>query len=168
MDAASWALNDDRARAIVAAAFQQGIVTYDDMVPVLDRLVRPKRHALIVTAIADAAGGVESIAEQDFLRLCRRGHLPRPVCQSVVPDASGRRRLRDAYFEEWRVHVEVDGSHHMDVANWWADMRRQNEMWTSGDRVLRFPAWAVRAEPDVVIDQVRRALIAAGWRPPAR
>jgi very-short-patch-repair endonuclease len=91
--------------------------------------------------------------------------LPLPARQSVVVDASGRRRYRDAYFEEWRVHVEIDGGQHMEVASWWADMQRQNAMWVAGDRVLRFPAWAVRNKPKKVIATVRAALVAAGWRP---
>ncbi len=131
----------------------------------LDRRLRIPRHRLIVEAAADAAGGSESISELDFLRLCKSGKLPVPTRQAVVVDASGRSRYRDVFFEEWRLHVEIDGSQHMDVANWWADMQRQNEMWTPGDRVLRFPAWAIRNDPQRVIRQIRNALLAAGWRP---
>ena len=53
----------------------------------------------------------------------------------------------------------------MDVRQWWADMKRQNDLWVPGDRVLRFPSWAVRHRPDEVAAQVRAALLAAGWRP---
>ena len=91
--------------------------------------------------------------------------LPTPRRQSVINDASGRRRYRDAHFEEWRLHVEIDGSQHMTADAWWRDMHRQNEMWIAGDRVLRFPAWAIRKDRDAIIDQIRRALIVAGWRP---
>ncbi|WP_370518233.1 DUF559 domain-containing protein [Micromonospora sp. AMSO31t] len=75
-------------------------------------------------------------------------------------------RWLDAYWREWRLHVEVDGAHHMDVRQWADDMRRQNDIWTVGDRILRFPAWLVRARPDEVAESVRGALRAAGWRPP--
>ena len=131
----------------------------------LARLTRVHRRVLIAATIRDATAGAESISELDFLNLCRQGRLPLPTRQSVVVDASGRRRYRDAYFEEWRVHVEIDGGQHMEVASWWADMQRQNSMWVAGDRVLRVPAWAVRNEPDKVIATVRAALAAAGWRP---
>ncbi|MEU5961588.1 hypothetical protein ABZ777_10325 [Micromonospora parva] len=49
-------------------------------------------------------------------------------------------------------------------------VRRQNDVWTSGDGILRFPAWLVRGRPDEVADTVRRALVAAGWTssPPLR
>jgi hypothetical protein len=40
------------------------------------------------------------------------------------------------------------------------------ELWVAGDRVLRFPSWAIRHRPAEVVAQVRAALLAAGWRPP--
>jgi very-short-patch-repair endonuclease len=164
LDAASWATDDDRARAIVAAAFQQRVVTEPAINEVLSRMKRAKRRALVAETARDAAGGSESISEHDFLRLCRHGGLPAPARQTVVEDNKGRRRYRDAYFEEWQLHVEIDGGQHMDIGNWWADMKSQNEMWIAGDRVLRFPAWAVRHEPEAVIVMIRQALQAAGWR----
>jgi hypothetical protein len=47
----------------------------------------------------------------------------------------------------------------------WADMRRQNDLWIAGNRILRFPSWLVRRDPAAVAAQVRAALLAAGWRP---
>jgi hypothetical protein len=73
------------------------------------------------------------------------------------------RAVVDAYWAEWRVHVEIDGAFHLEVRTWWADMRRQNELWVQGDRVLRFPAWAVAHQPEEVATQIRAALRAAGW-----
>ncbi len=80
-------------------------------------------------------------------------------------DASGRRRYLDVLYEEYGVHVEIDGAHHADVRQAWADMQRQNELWIAGDRVLRFPGWLIRESPDEVTAQLRAALVAAGWRP---
>ena len=164
VDAAQWASTDANARAIIASAFQQRLVDRPAIDEVLHRVRRIRRRALIASTAHDASGGSESISELDLLQLCRQGKLPAPTRQSVVTDARGRRRYRDAYFERWRVHVEIDGGQHMDVSAWWSDMKRQNDMWTTGDRVLRFPAWAIRSHPDDVIDQIRTALNAAGWR----
>jgi very-short-patch-repair endonuclease len=83
--------------------------------------------------------------------------------QHARRDGDGRQRYLDAYFAEWGVHVEIDGGQHTDAAHWWADMRRQNALWIPGDRVLRFPAWAIRNRPNEVITQIRAALTAAGW-----
>ncbi len=73
-------------------------------------------------------------------------------------DGNGRRRWLDAYWDEARVAVEVDGLWHMDAVAWWDDMRRGNDLTISGLRVLRFPAFVVRDEPGFVAAQIRSAL----------
>lgn len=47
-------------------------------------------------------------------------------------------------------------------------MHRQNEVWVRGDRILRFSGFQVRRRPAEVADQIRRALVAAGWNPGLR
>lgn len=163
VDAAQWAASDDEARAIIAAGFQQRLVFGDDIGRVLDRMPRARRRRLIRLTAADCAGGAHSLAELDFLGLCRRAGLPEPTRQKIRYDATGRRRYLDAYFERWGVHVEIDGAQHLEARAAWADMRRQNDLWIAGDRLLRFPAWVVRAHPDLVAEQVGAALRAAGW-----
>lgn len=165
VDAATWARSDDEARLIIVVAIQRRVVTCDEILAVLARLPRARRRVLIATTALDADGGAQSLGELDFLELCRKGGLPQPTRQVVRKDAAGRRRILDAYFAPWGVHVEIDGGHHMDAEQWWLDLRRQNDLWTAGDRILRFPAWVVRARPDEVIAQLRAALVAAGWRP---
>jgi hypothetical protein len=155
-----------RASAIVAAGFQQRLVRGEDLHEVLGRLPRARRRALIADVARDAAGGAHSVPEAEFTRLCRRFGLPEPTRQVRRCDAHGRPRYLDAYFAEWHLHVEVDGGQHMEVRTWWADMQRQNDLWTPGDRTLRFPAWAIRHRPTAVATQLRTALEAAGWRPP--
>ncbi|KAB1913537.1 DUF559 domain-containing protein [Micromonospora sp. AMSO31t] len=164
VDAAQWAPTDGQARSIVAAAFQQRLVGGDDLNEVLDRMPRLRRRRLILSTATDAAGGAHSLGELNLLSLVRGAGLPEPTRQQVRRDAAGRRRYLDAYFEEWRVHVEVDGGQHLDPSHAWADMRRQNDLWVEGDRVLRFPSWALRADPETVVSQLRAALRAAGWR----
>src|SRR5689334_10705916 len=46
-----------------------------------------------------------------------------------------------------RLVVEVDGRHHMDAAQYWADMDRDNDLTVDGYRVLRFPAFLMRYHP---------------------
>ena len=119
---------------------------------------RIRRHRLIATTICDVEGGSESLSEIDFARLCRQYRLPRPDQQRRRADADGRIRFIDAYWPQWRLQVEVDGAHHMDVQHWAADMLRQNQIWLDGDRILRFPAWLVRSDPATVATQLRAAL----------
>jgi very-short-patch-repair endonuclease len=163
VDAAQWAPTDERAAAIVAACFQQRVVDGADLDLVLARMRRAHRRGLVLDLIGDLVGGAGSLPEAQFLRICRRAGFPRPKLQVSRRDASGRMRYLDAYFEDYGVHIEIDGGQHREVAAWWADMKRQNELWIAGDRVLRFPSWAVRSRPEEVAAQVRAALRAAGW-----
>ncbi|WP_432049768.1 hypothetical protein [Verrucosispora sp. NA02020] len=165
VDAASWAPSTRAAQEVLAAGCQQRRVLPEEITAVLDVLPRAPRRRLIRQTVDDIAGGAQALSEIDFVRLCRRAGLPAPDLQERRTDTTGRTRWLDAYWREWRIHVEIDGAHHMDVRQWAADMQRQNDVWTTGDRILRFPAWLVRAHPDQVADTVRRALVAAGWRP---
>ncbi|MGC9670400.1 hypothetical protein ACNTMW_28135 [Planosporangium sp. 12N6] len=163
VDAAAWARTDEDARAVVAAAFQQRRVSVAEVEQVLEVMGRSRRRALVGETVRYAQGGAHSLSEVDLVRLCRQYRLPPPDQQAKRVDRAGRTRYLDAYWKQWGVHAEVDGAWHLDVRQWWADMRRQNDLWVRGDRVLRFPAWVVARRPDEVAAQLRAALEAAGW-----
>jgi very-short-patch-repair endonuclease len=164
VDAAQWAVSDHQAAALVVAAFQQRLVSLPEVVGAAAMRPRARRRALMLAVAHDAADGAHSLPELAFLRLCRRAGLPTPACQVRRTDGAGRRRYLDAYFEEYGVHAEIDGEQHIEVQARWADLKRQNDLWVAGDRILRFPAWIVRTRPAEVAIQVRAALKAAGWR----
>jgi very-short-patch-repair endonuclease len=165
VDAAAWARTGDEARMVLVAACQQRLVTPGEVTDALALLPEVRRRALIRTTLADIGGGAEALSEIDFVALCRRHRLPRPDPQVRRTDADGRERYLDAYWKDWHLHAEVDGAHHMDARHWAADMQRQNKIWISGDRILRFPAALIREGPAEVAAQLRAALTAAGWRP---
>jgi hypothetical protein len=163
VDAAAWARTTDEAQAALAVGCQQRRVLPAELQAVVDVLPRLRRRALIRQTLADIEGGAHALSEIDFLRVCRRYQLPLPDLQERRTDSAGRIRYLDAYWRAWGLHVEIDGAHHMDVRHWAEDMRRQNDVWIAGDRILRFPAWLVRSRPDEVATAVRAALSAAGW-----
>jgi very-short-patch-repair endonuclease len=165
VDAAVWAPSDRAAQVILAAACQQRCVTPTALLHVLTVLTRVRRRAFLRTTLSDIAGGAQALAEIDLMALCRRYHLPLPEMQHRRRTADGRSRYLDAYWRKWQLHVEVDGAHHMDAAEWSRDMVRQNQIWIAGDRILRFPAWLIRTDPKRVADQLRVALQAADPRP---
>jgi very-short-patch-repair endonuclease len=166
LDAVAWARSDEEARTIIASACQQRRVTTAELRSVADALPRMVRRALAIETIGDLAGGAQTLSEIDLVKLCRRAGLPVPDLQERRRDRDGRRRYLDAYWRDWGLHVEVDGAHHMDVRHWEADLRRQNEVWIPGDRILRFSGHQVRRRSNGAVDQIRRALLAAGWKPP--
>jgi very-short-patch-repair endonuclease len=163
-DAAGWARSADEARTVLAASCQQRRTTAGEIRAVVTALPKLRRRPLILRTLDDIEGGAQALSELDFVALCRRHRLPPPDLQQRRTDATGRVRYLDAYWRAWRLHVEIDGAHHMDVRHWAADLRRQNEIWIAGDRILRFPAWQVRSRPAEVAGQLRSALEVAGWR----
>lgn len=165
VDAAQWARSDTEARTIIAATFQQRLVGGDEVERVLARMPIVGRRALILSTARDARDGSETITELDFVSLCRTGGLPVPSRQVIRKDASGRKRYLDAYFDEWGIRIEIDGAHHIHVAQWWSDMERHNDLSIQGEVLLRFPAWMLRERPEEVLAKIREALLNAGWRP---
>jgi very-short-patch-repair endonuclease len=161
VDAAAWMATDRGAQAVLAAAVQQRLVRVEDLATVVARNQRLPRRGLISNTLDDIAGGAQALSELDFTRLLRRHRLPEPDRQAQRLDSTGRRRWLDAAWEAARLIVEVDGIHHLDAAQYWADMDRDNDFTLSGYRVLRFPAFAVRYSPGLIARQIRDALAAA-------
>jgi hypothetical protein len=161
VDAAGWVRTDADAQAIVAAGCQQGRVTPAELLRVLDQLPVARRRALVRDTARDAEGGATALSEVDLVKVCRRYRLPVPDLQEPRTDASGRTRYLDAYWRRWKLHAEVDGAHHMNVAHRGGGPAPTKR----GDRIVRFPAWLVRRKPGEVAAQLRAALVAAGWTP---
>jgi hypothetical protein len=165
LDAAAWAVSDNQARMLILTACQQRRVTPGELGEILARFPHIRRHALIARTINDASGGATTLSEVDLVALCCRFGIPQPEMQCLRKGADGHNRYIDAYWPAHRLQVEVDGAHHMSVEHWGADMLRQNQIWIQGDRILRFPSWMIRAQPEAVAAQIRAALAATPIRP---
>lgn len=164
LDAAAWAPNDDRARAVLLAGVQQQLVTAELLTAALPRRGPCLRHALIVETIQDASGGVASVPEHQFRALIAAHNLPSPTRQSVLRRPNGRYFL-DADWEEYSVSAEVDGGPHMDILQWDADLDRANEISINSRTIFRFTSFAVRHKQTRVASTLLRALAARGWQP---
>jgi very-short-patch-repair endonuclease len=158
VDAAAWMGSDRGAQAVLAAGVQQRLVRPGDLLAVVAANRRLARRAMISATLDDIAGGAQALSELDFIRLVRCHRLPEPDRQARRRDAHGRRRWLDAVWETARLIVEVDGIHHTDAAEYWADMDRDNDFVLDGYRILRFPAFVVRYRPGYVAAQIRGAL----------
>lgn len=165
VDAASWMGTDRGARAVLAAGIQQRLVRAGDLMTEVQRNERLFRRKIIKQTLDDIAGGAHALSELDFIRLVvRQFKLPVPDRQVPRRDEQGRRRWLDAVWDEARLVVEIDGAAHIDVLTYWDDMDRDNGLQLRHYRVLRFPAWVVRYQPNHVAAQIRRALCDAGYR----
>lgn len=156
IDAASWASHERRAREIVLAAAQKGIVAPRQLREALTRRGACRRRGLIVESYLDAAGGIQSLPERDFDQIVREVGLPRPERQAVVRRSDGRYYL-DVWWRKLNLACEVHGVPHMQVESWDGDLLRLNEIMIHGRRTLVFSSYAIRRQRTVVKDQLRRS-----------
>jgi hypothetical protein len=155
VDAAAWERSPRRAAGLVAAAVQQRLTTAFRLQRELSSAGLVRHRQLLLAVLTDLAGGARSVAEIDLGPVCRRAGVPLPVRQAVRARGGGRRYYLDADFGGFTV--EVDGEPHVRVTNWIDDTVRHNELVILGDRVLRVPSLLLRAAPELVADQLRRA-----------
>ena len=157
IDAAAWQPWPRFACALVAAVVQQGLCTAEELEQEMRYVGRVRHKAHLREAIHDIRGGSQALSEIDLVRLCRRFGLREPERQVKRADRHGRLRYLDA---EWkledgrRVVLEVDGSHHLEVESWQADMRRDRAVVIGGAYVLRATAVEVRVEPKQIVSDL--------------
>jgi len=170
LDAAAWQRWPRFACALVAAVVQQRLCTPPELEEAMARAGRIRHKAHLRAVLGDIAGGAEALSELDLAHTCRRSGLPLPDRQVLRRDAGGRLRYLDA---EWslddgrRVVLEVDGTHHLDVQHWQADIRRQRALVGPDVTVLRATALELRLEPQAVVADLRRVGVGrAGVAPP--
>lgn len=149
------------AHAVLASAVQQRLTTTSRLMRWID-LLRPLRRAPAFRAtLRDIAGGSQSGAELDVMRMCRAFALRPPDRQRPRFDRGGKRRWTDC---EWDLPdgsvlvLEVDGSFHMEVEHWGADLKRSRRVTTRSRTVVRCTAYELRHEPG----EVAHDLIALG------
>ncbi len=88
--------------------------------------------------LAAAGDGIHSVLEYRYLRDVERAHgLPRSKHQvRVVID--GRAAYRDAYYEQYRLAVELDGRLAHPDEERWRDNRRDNKAGALGIQTARY------------------------------
>jgi hypothetical protein len=149
-----------RAIGLLASCVQQRLTTADRLLVTQPRIRKLRNGAVFAVALGDIAGGAQSFAEIDVGHLCERAGLAQPVRQAIRKDAEGRRRYLDCEWElpDGRVVVlEVDGSFHLKVGNWWRDMKRERAVVLSRSTVLRCASIELRLEPWEVMADLRQA-----------
>lgn len=160
--AAAWSVSDRQALFVVLSALQQRLTTAERMRQTLAALPKLPRRAVIRQAVEDFANGSQSINEFDFGRWCRRHGLPAPRQQRRLLDASGRPRAIDAEFQSAsgkRFRVEVEGLHHLDPAQYFADITRHNDLAVVREGTsLRITTWHLGHEAEAFVQVLRTAL----------
>jgi hypothetical protein len=151
-----WAAYDAAPRpayGVLAAAVQQRLTTSERLIEWIDLLQPLRRAKKFKATLSHIAAGAHSLAELDVRRMCRLCRMPLPDQQVPRVDRTGKRRWTDC---EWRlpdgrvVVLEVDGSFHMEVTQWQADLRRTRRLVSPTRVVVRCSAYELRFEPGEV------------------
>jgi hypothetical protein len=147
------------AQGVLAAVVQQRLSEPAALIHWVNAM-RPLRWApMFRQVIGDIAGGSQSVAELDVVRMCRDHDLMPPDRQLKRLDAEGRVRFTDC---EWRlpdgrvVVLEVDGSFHMDSRHWEDDLARQRQLSAPDRLIVRCTSRELREEPWQVARDLRR------------
>ena len=126
---------------------------------------RGKRNAN--RAVALIRPGAESRPETLVRLAIRQDGLPEPEVNVTISDARGRFIGRgDLVYRQWRVIVEYDGEQHRtDNRQFDRDVARLDDFAAQGWRVIRIVGRSFFGNPAESMERIRRALVAAGWRP---
>jgi very-short-patch-repair endonuclease len=153
-------------RALIAGAIQRGDSSLEELASELREGGRPG-SALLRKVLAEAEGGVRSVADAELRDLVKRARLPTPIFNARLHTAEGTFIAQaDAWWSDAGVAVEVDsGEWHLKPVDWERDMRRHNVMTSHGTLVLHFSPAQIRNQPDMVVTTVTDALRAGRGRP---
>jgi very-short-patch-repair endonuclease len=153
-----------RLAAAIDSAVRLGLTSPSVLVERLTALRGPGRWGcrLLDELLVDSGG--HTMLERDFLRLMRRGGLPRPRTQ-VIHRRDGSTYARvDFLFEPYGVVVEVSGRKgHSSPTERQIDAQRRNELQDAGRRVFEYTYEDVTRRPEHVIATMTQRLQAAGW-----
>lgn len=99
--------------------------------------------------------------------LLARCDLPEP---EVNPAVLGTSReflgYADLMYPEWGVIVEYDGEHHFALSQQRVDDLDRVDRFVRADyRVIQIHKEHLASDPAAIVDRVRAALLARGWRP---
>lgn len=155
--AAQWARTDRQAATLLAMTVQQRLAPPEHVLERWRDVLRAGRRAFLEQIIKDVCDGAQSLGELDFAAECRRRGLPPPSRQVVRTTKAGRVYL-DVYWDDLRVHVEINGIQHERGLAPAHDALRRNEVTLRRDCSLVIPLLGLRLEPERFLDQVGQAL----------
>jgi very-short-patch-repair endonuclease len=139
-----------------------GVLDVRAIADVLARISRPRgvrnlRRCLGAERLD--ASLTQSVAERDFLTLCRDAGLPRPTLQHPIEHAPGRWHKVDFAWPDTALAIEIDGwAFHGTRTAARRDRRLDREIRAAGWRVERFMRDDLVDAPQVVIAALRRLL----------
>jgi hypothetical protein len=151
LDLIATARTFDDAYGWISAAVGRRLTTPELLGKALAGRARMRWRGWVTAALQDAAEGVHSPLERQYVQGVERAHgLPAPRRQARRRHGSGHRYL-DNLYEEHGLCIELDGNAAHPAEGRWRDTRRDNVNLVQGARTLRY-GW-----PDVTEHRCRTA-----------
>jgi len=165
-DAARFMGDLGEVRALIAGAVQRRDCTLQSLVREL-RQGPTQRSARLRQVLGEAAAGIRSVAEGDFMDLIKRARLPVPMFNARLFGADGRFIATvDAWWPEAGVAAEVDSREwHLKPDDWERTMSRHARISSHGILVLHFTPRQIRTDPASVASIITDTLKAGHARP---
>jgi Transcriptional regulator, AbiEi antitoxin len=164
LDLVAAARTFDDAYGWISRGVGRRLTSAQSLSKALDRRSRIRWRAWITAALRDAAEGVHSPLEHNYVYGVERAHgLPTARRQAKRRHGSGTRYL-DNLYEEYDLCVELDGEGAHPPEGRWRDTHRDNANLAQGTQTLRY-GW-----PDVTENRCRTAaevitvLRRRGWK----
>jgi hypothetical protein len=138
LDLIGTARSFDDAYGWISAAVGRRLTTPELLGKALAARPRMRWRAWIMGAVQDAADGVHSPLERNYVHGVERAHgLPTAQRQARRRHGSGNRYL-DNLYEEYELCVELDGVAAHPAEGRWRDTRRDNAHLVQGTDTLRY------------------------------
>ena len=146
----------------VTVAVERRRTTRRRLLRALNDRSRHPRRALIEGLLAEVAVGVRSPLESTYLRDVERAHGLNALVSRQEPSRT-HLAVRDVWYLEFGVVVELDGRlGHRELGRF-RDMNRDNLAGLDGLLTLRYGSGDLHGRPCSVAAQVARALHQRGW-----
>lgn len=146
----------------VTLAVQRRRTTAKRLRRALDGRRRHPRRALLESLLVDVAVGAQSPLEVTYLRDVERAHGLSAVVSRQMSSAT-HRAVRDVWYVDFGVVVELDGRLGHTELGRFRDMDRDNVASLDGLLTLRYGAGDLHGRPCSVAAQVAGALRRRGW-----
>jgi hypothetical protein len=164
LDLVAKARTFDDAYGWISAAVGRRLTTAELLSKALAGRSRIRWRAWITAAVQDAADGVHSPLERNYVYGVERAHgLPTARRQAKRRHGSGTRYL-DNLYEEYDLCVELDGQAAHPAEGRWRDTRRDNANRVQGTETLRY-GWPDTTENRCrTAAEIARVLRRRGWK----
>ena len=158
----AWTFDD--ACGWITKACGRRLTTEEKLRTALAARKKMRWRAELGDVLAAAGDGIHSVLEYRYLRDVERAHgLPRSGHQvRVVID--GKVAYRDAYYDEYRLAVELDGRLAHPADERWRDSQRDNQAGARGIQTVRFGWRDVYGHACETAALQARILRGRGWR----